>query len=160
MHDECWRYKILLKSYVKDDVIYIWPRNAVVWLLLSEKLEILEVNRWMLLMLEAPVNIAPSTQLNRSCDPYSIRKSPLSCFATKETVAHPSIWKQEQKVMCSGGGWGVLLSLLQTQAQRGTHSYLVDPESHMQVWGKSVVSQCYYMKRVCFFMHISHFAVL
>lgn len=42
---------------------------------------------------------------NWTCDPYSILKSLLSCFATKETVAHPSIWKQEQKVMCSGGGW-------------------------------------------------------
>lgn len=76
-----------------------------------------------------------SLQLNRSCDPYSILKSLLSCFATKETVAHPSIWKQEQKVMCSGGGGCYCTHEL--EQKREARFVLVDPCSRIQIWEKS-----------------------
>lgn len=70
------------------------------------------------------VHVGSST-LNRSCDPYSILKSLLSCFATKETMAHPSIWKQERKVMCSGGGCYCTYKLLQKQEARFVWTILI-----------------------------------
>ncbi len=57
----------------------------------------------------------------------------LSCFATKETVAHPSLWKQERKVMWGGSGGGVLVHI-RAPAETGSQISLEDPEMCMKLF--------------------------
>lgn len=82
-------------------------------------------------------------RLKRSCDPYSILKSLFSCFATKETVAHPSIWKQEQKVMCSGGGCYYTFELQQKREARFVWRILIHTYKSGKICG--VRNGCMYV---------------